>query len=209
MAIRTTSRRALLTVLILGTAVLSGCVDIGGETQPSRFYVLSAIDPQGILSPDGPAILVGPVTLPRYLDRPQIVTRPSPNELSLAEYDRWGGRLDDNVARVLSQDIGVHLNTSRIALFPREQRVAGAVQISIDISRFEQVGEQSQVELDAQWSLYPADRRSAPTIGTSRVRTPVSGNGFAATAGAMSAALNQLAQDIAAAARKMPTPRAS
>lgn len=210
MAIRTTSRRTLLTGLILGTAVLAGCVDIGGETQPSRFYVLSAIEPKGIPSPDGPAILVGPVSLPRYLDRPQIVTRPSPNELTLAEYDRWGGRLDDNVARVLAQDIGVHLNTSRIALFPREQRVADAIQISIDISRFEQVGDQGgRIELDAQWSLYPADRRSAPTIGTSRVRTPVAGSGFAATAGAMSAALDQLAQDIAAAARKMPTPRAS
>ena len=81
---------------------------------------------------------------------------------------------------------------------------------SIDISRFERVGEQGgRIELDAQWSLYPADRRAAPTIGTSRVRTPVSGNGFAATAGAMSAALDQLAQDIAAAARKMPTARAS
>jgi uncharacterized protein len=209
MAIRTTSRRAVLAGLILGTAVLSGCVDIGGETSPSRFYVLSAIDPQGTPSPDGPAILVGPVTLPRYLDRPQIVTRPSPNELSLAEYDRWGGRLDDNVARVLAQDIGVHLGTSRVAIFPREQRVADAIQISIDISRFEQIGEQGQVELDAQWSLYPADRRGAPMIGTSRVRAPVSGSGFAATAGAMSAALDQLAQEIVAAARKMPTPRAS
>ena len=209
MAIRTAPRRAL-TTFILGAALLvSGCIDIGGDTPPSRFYVLSAVDPQGTLSPDGPAILLGPVALPRYLDRPQIVTRPSPNELSLAEYDRWGGKLDDNVARVLAQDIAVHLNTSRVAVFPREQRLADAVQIAVDVSRFEQVGEQGNVELDVQWSLYPSDRRRAPVIGISRVRTPVSGTGFAATAAAMSAALDQLAQELAAAARKMPPSRAS
>ena len=205
-----TIMRALLSTLLLGATLSMGaCVDIGGETPPSRFYVLSAIDPQGVPSPDGPAVLIGPVSLPRYLDRPQIVTRPSANELALAEYDRWGGRLDDNVARVLAQDIGVHLNTSRVAIFPREQRLPDAIQISVDISRFEQVGEQSQIELDAQWSLYPPDRRGAPMIGTSRVRQPISGSGFAATAGAMSAALDKLSQDLAAAARKMPRARAS
>lgn len=211
MTIRTAPRRAL-TTLILGAAMMasSGCVDIGGETPPSRFYVLSAIDPQGTLSSDGPAIMLGPVTLPRYLDRPQIVTRPSANELSLAEYDRWGGKLDDNVARVLAQDIAVHLNTSRVAIFPREQRLTDAVQISVDISRFEQVGQQGgNVELDAQWSLYPADRRGAPMVGISRVRTPVSGSGFAGTAAAMSAALDQLSQELVTATRKMPPARAS
>jgi uncharacterized lipoprotein YmbA len=197
-------RTFLMSFALGGLLLVSGCVDIGGDTAPSRFYVLSATDTQATPSPDGMAILLGPVTLPRYLDRPQIVTRPTPNELSLAEYDRWGGRLDDNVARVLAQDIGVHLNTSRVAIFPREQRLADAIQISIDVSRFEQVGNRGNVELDAQWSLSPANRRGAPTIGTSRIRTPVAGSGFADTAAAMSAALDKLAEELAAAARKLP-----
>jgi uncharacterized lipoprotein YmbA len=200
----TATLRAALSFLLLGAALLTGCVEIGNDTQPSRFYVLSAVEGRQPPSPDGPAVLVGPVTLPRYLDRPQIVTRPSPNELDLAEYDRWGGRLDDNVARVLAQDLGVHLNTTRVAMFPREQRLADAIQVSVDVSRFEQVGGRSTVELDAQWSIHPADRGAAPRIGTARIRTPVKGDGFAATAAAMSAALDELAQEITAAARKMP-----
>ena len=202
------SSRVWLTVVLLATASLgAACVDIGNETAPSRFYVLSAIDSPSPPSAEGVALLIGPITLPRYLDRPQIVTRPSPNELALAEYDRWGGKLDDNFARVLAQDLAVHLNTSRIAYFPRDQRLAEAIQVSIDVSRFEQLSQQGHVALDAQWTLYPAERRGPPLIGTSRITVPVTGQGFPAIAGAMSAAIDKLAQDLTAAARKMPQGR--
>lgn len=184
----------------LSALVAAACVDIGGDTAPSRFYVLSAAEATKPPPPDGRAILVGPVTLPRYLDRPQIVTRPTPNQLSVAEYDRWGGRLDDNVARVLAQDLAGHLGTSRVAIFPREQRLPDALQISIDVSRFEQVGE-SAVELDAQWSLYPPGRQE-PVIGTSRIRVAPKSGGVEAMVAAMSEALDKLAQEIADAARQ-------
>lgn len=210
MVIVNVTARAWLSVLLMGTSLLAiGCVDIGSDTAPSRFYVLSAIDSPLAPSPDGMTVLVGPITLPRYLDRPQIVTRPSANQLELAEYDRWGGRLDDNFARVLAQNLGVHLNTSRIAAFPREQRSPEAFQVSVDVSRFEQVGSLGQVELDAQWSVYPPDRRGTPLIGTSRIKTPVVGNGFPATAAAMSAAIDKLAQEIATGARKLPQTKAN
>lgn len=204
------SWRVLRTKLFFAVMLLaSACVDIGSESAPSRFYVLSAVDSQRSPSPEGAALLIGPITLPRYLDRPQIVTRPSPNELALAEYDRWGGRLDDNFARVLAQDLAVHLNTSRIAFFPRDQRLAEAIQVSIDVSRFEQLGERGQVALDAQWTLYPPERRGTPLIGTSRIAIPVAGQGFGAIAGAMSSAIDKLAEEVAAAARKIPTGRAN
>lgn len=186
-------------------AMTSGCVDIGvgGETAPSRFYVLSATDSGVTPSANGPSLLVGPVTLPRYLDRPQIVTRPTPNQLSLAEYDRWGGRLDDNVTRVLTQDLSVHMNTSRVAVFPREQRVPNATQISLDVARFEQVGG-GEVDLEAQWAIYPPEQRRGPMIGTSRIKVQPKGDDFAAIVAAMSEAIDRLAQEIAAELRKLP-----
>jgi uncharacterized protein len=195
---KTASVPSVLKGLCLGMLVLfAGCVDIGSQTAPSRFYVLSATDPTTAPSPSGLSLLVGPVTLPRYLDRPQIVTRSNPNQLELAEYDRWGGRLDDNFARVLSQDISVHLNTSRVALFPRDQRSSDAVQISVDVSRFEKVGAHSDVELDAQWSISPPDRGAKPVIGTSRIRVRPSGDSFPEIVAAMSSAVDKLAQEIA------------
>lgn len=188
--------------LCLGaTVLLAACVDIGSTTAPSRFYVLSEAESKTAPSPTGVAVLVGPVTLPRYLDRPQIVTRSTPNQLELAEYDRWGGRLDDNFARVLSQNISIHLDTSRVALFPRDQRPPDAIQISVDVSRFEKIGAQSDVELDAQWSVFPPARTAKPVIGASRIRVRPAGEGLPETVAAMSEAVDKLAQEIAGVVR--------
>lgn len=78
-----------LVALTLGTALVAG----GCASQPSRFYLLSAMPNTEMASPEAPGekastIAIGSVTIPRYLDRPQIVTRTSPYELRVAEFDR-------------------------------------------------------------------------------------------------------------------------
>jgi uncharacterized lipoprotein YmbA len=41
----------------------------------------------------GPAIGLGPITFPKYLDRRQIATRTGPYELEFVEFDRWAEAL--------------------------------------------------------------------------------------------------------------------
>ena len=79
---------------------------LGPRSDPSAFYLLNAtVAP--VQAPALPVVLgVGPVTLPGYLDRPQLVVRVSENEIALAESDRWAERLDDNVVRILQADLG-------------------------------------------------------------------------------------------------------
>jgi uncharacterized lipoprotein YmbA len=193
----------LAKLLCAGLLMLAGCVEIGSETAPSRFYVLSAAESTVAPAPDGVSLLVGPVTLPRYLDRPQIVTRPTPNQLDLAEYDRWGGRLDDNFGRVLAQNLSVHLNTGRVAIFPRDPRTSDSLQVSVDVARFEKVGSQNEVQLDTQWTVYPPERRGSPVVSSSRIRIKPAGEGMAETVAAMSEAVDRLAQEIAGATQKL------
>ena len=69
---------AVVPVILWTSLMVGGCA-----SQPSRFYLLSALPDTevvspGTLGPQGPTIGVGPVTLQRYVDRPQIVTRTSP-----------------------------------------------------------------------------------------------------------------------------------
>ena len=96
-------RLALVTLggLLLG---LEACT-----STPSRFYVLSSLSASETIAAtaatQGPVIGVGPITLPKYLDRPQIVTRAGSNQLALAEFDRWAEPLQDNVARVLAENL--------------------------------------------------------------------------------------------------------
>ena len=76
--------------LLSGILALTGCA--GSESV--RYYVLSATPagPVGAAVRDIP-VGVGPVELPEYLDRPQIVTRTSQNELNVADFDRWAESL--------------------------------------------------------------------------------------------------------------------
>src|SRR5262245_59454821 len=106
--------------LTLGAVVLlSLAVGSCGNTQPTRFYVLRAIADQPAAVPaKGIAIGIGPITLPQYLNRPQIVTRVSGNQLAVAEFDQWGGDLNDNVTRALATNLSSLLETDRVFLFP-------------------------------------------------------------------------------------------
>ena len=97
MHVHSALRIAVFLLLPLG---LLGC----GSDQPTRLYVLSATVPKSVtMSPNGVAIGVGPITLPKYLDRPQMVTGVSGNELSQANLDQWGGDLNDNITRALAK----------------------------------------------------------------------------------------------------------
>ncbi len=61
-----------------------------------------------------------PVTFPGFLDRPQIVSRDGNNRLTLDEFNRWGGGLQDDFLRVWSKNLAYLVDTSRILIFPTE-----------------------------------------------------------------------------------------
>ena len=51
------------------------------------------------------AISVGPVSWPRYLDQPRIVTRAGTNRLEANEFNRWGGSLEDDFVRTVIKNM--------------------------------------------------------------------------------------------------------
>ena len=98
-------------------ATVAGCF---GTSQSSRFYTLTPPADRSGLGSTGldTAVVIGPVTIPDYLDRRQIVTRSGRNEIVLAEFDRWGGSLDGEITRVLVAGLADRLNSAHIAVFP-------------------------------------------------------------------------------------------
>jgi len=80
--------------LFLTAVILAGCA----SSQPSRFYQLNPMPnqttPVSHLSASHNIVLaIGPLRIPDYLDRPQIVTRSGKNELKLSEFGLWAGSL--------------------------------------------------------------------------------------------------------------------
>jgi uncharacterized protein len=203
----TSLSRLLLAFALL---VLSACA----ADKPTRLYVLSPLAPKpAAVAPQGIAIGVGPITLPKYLDRPQMVTGVSGNQMSQANFDQWGGDLNDNITRVLADNLANLLATDRVSLYPWKDRAPIEYQITLDVTQFEQEASGATV-LSAFWSIVAARdgsvlqmRRStyrdngAPAVGAAVPGEP--GRPFDAVAGAMSRDLEQLSADIATAIKNL------
>jgi uncharacterized lipoprotein YmbA len=190
-----------LVAVSLGTALMVG----GCASQPSRFYLLSALANPEIASPgtsgqQGPTIGVGPVTLPRYVDRPQIVTRTSPYEIKLAEFDRWAEALDTNFSRAFAENLSLLLPTARVVMSPWSRATLIDYQVTVDVTQFlSQVGGDSL--LIADWTLFKGEGQDVLTSGRSRFSASPSGQDYAAIVAAMSQTVASLSREIATTVR--------
>jgi uncharacterized lipoprotein YmbA len=175
--------KSLLPQLVLRSAILTACaclLAIGGcvSTQPSRFYLLTPLPrleatPQVPPGARGPAIGVGPVILPKYLDRPQIVTHASSYEVSVAEFERWAEPLEVNFARVFAENLASLIPTDRLAMYPWPRSTPIDYQVTLEVVEFlGRLGGESA--LIARWTL---SRGEGQEVLASRK------SGFSATVG--------------------------
>ena len=193
---RLMNRTHLLVVLL--SLLVAGC--IGSPTRPSTFYVLSADAGVPVATREAPAaplsVGLGPVELPDVLDRPQIVTRPDPNRVDLAEFDRWGGDLGKDLSRVLAQNLMERLNTDAVLLYPWSSSRRPDFEVSIQFFRFDgELGKRA--ELEGVWRLSDTRRDCQPVSRRFRiVETPAS-SGYAGLVSAISRGVAKLSEEIA------------
>ena len=84
-------------------------------------------------------LVVGPIELPRYLDRDEIVTRDAAHAIVPWDEHRWGGSLRSDVLRVLGDDLGTLLGTTRVAVYPVEAHFPVSYRVLLDVLEFEGV----------------------------------------------------------------------
>jgi uncharacterized lipoprotein YmbA len=190
-------------ILAASLAGLAGCA----SSQPSRFYVLtdlSSLDSSPRVPPagQGPAVGVGPITFPKYLDRPQIAARASRYELTFAEFERWAEPLDTNFTRALVEHLATGIPTERIAVFPWPRGTPIDYQVTVEVAHFfGQVGGTSS--LIAHWSIFREEGKEALVSRTSRLNAPAAGPQYEAMVAAMSQTVAELSREIAAAIRAL------
>lgn len=143
-----TGKWAFWCLLMVG---LTGCFR---NTVPDQFYMLRAADfaGQSVIHGEGPMVGLGPVRIPAYLDRPQIVTATSGQEYRLSEDHRWTERLDENIARVSAQNLSALIPTDRIVMHPWPRESQPDVQVGISIQEMH-VDPRGEVRMSALWSL--------------------------------------------------------
>ncbi|MCU0725778.1 MAG: PqiC family protein [Planctomycetes bacterium] len=190
--------RTVRIAALVALALAGAC----GSSPASRFYTLSPDEaaPFGGGQVTGPAIALGPVSVPEYLDRPQIATRKTRHELSLAEYDRWAGSFGQNVEIALAENLSAALRKQGVTVLREaaasQRPVPVRCRVGVDIRAFEADAE-GRVVLEAWWTIYDAASGKEGFVGQSVVTEPGSGTGYAGIVAAMSRALAALGRDIA------------
>src|SRR4029450_7470319 len=87
----------------------------------------------------GMGLGVGPVIIPRYLDRVQIVTRGANDDVEISMYHRWAEPLESGIAQVLAGDLAQQVGSERIAVVPWRGAAARMLdyQVVVVVMRFE------------------------------------------------------------------------
>jgi len=181
---------------------LAGCGSLFPKPSPnpSRIFVLfsplQTAERQDLDRPGQISLGVGPVRLPAYLDRREIVTRVAQNRFDLSENDRWAEPLDENFTHVLAQNLSVLLGSDRIITYPWPLDKRPRYRVQIDVFRFE-VNSAGEAELTARWAVVDETGKEAPNLNESRLSRPAKDKSTDAYVTALSETVSDLSQEIA------------
>jgi uncharacterized lipoprotein YmbA len=185
--------------------LLAGC---GGSSQRVEYYTFNPLigmqaEANTSVTDQKLSIGIGPVEIPIILDRPQIVTRSGPNKLNIDEFNRWAGRLDENFARVLGENISLLLGTDQVAVYPWQTDFKPGYRIALKINYFEgQWGK--DVLLETIWSVAGQKNQPTSVMRKTVVSEPLSAEpNYEALVAAHSRAIAQLSREIAQEIRRL------
>ncbi len=177
-------------------ALSAGCA----STPHSNFYTLSpALKPAAAAA--NYSVSVGPVTVPTAVDRPQIVVRVGPNQVDIDEFNRWASPLQNDIARVVAENLTLMLGTPDVTVFPQSTAAGASYRVVISVVRFDSVPG-GAASIDAVWTVRRAKEDQSRT-GRTAISVPVQGSGYAPLVAAHSLAIEKLSEDMAEAIRAM------
>ncbi|MFT7461810.1 MAG: putative lipoprotein YmbA [Pseudohongiellaceae bacterium] len=171
---------------------------VGCASAPTHFYVLTPL--QSAASVDGVnglALGIDPVNLPGLLDRPLLVTRIDEHERRLEEFARWAEPLDENIRRVLSENLSALLGSEQIVSLPTVRAVQLDRRLQVDVLRFEGTPG-GEVVLEVRWSLYDPKTNTRQFTRHGTYAAAIGGDGMGPLVSAMSGVLGQLSHTVAA-----------
>jgi len=142
------------------------------------------------------------VTIPEYLDRPDILVRSDSNELASLPDARWAEDLSITTSRVMANDLAAALPGADIIAWPTRVERSVNYRIAVDLTKFESDAH-GMVEIEGRWALL--DGYGATRAGGRFRHTKIAQNVDAKTiAQAMSELLAMTSAEIAT---QLRTPR--
>jgi len=185
--------------VFLTISLLTGC----GSSPRETYYTLSAVGAMNSAAPGSVestySVAVGPITLPEVVERPQLVLRVGPNEVTLVELHRWAGPLKSEIPRIIAENLAAYLDVKRVAAYPQSAGDNADYRVLVDVQRFDSTLGES-VTIDALWTVKRVSDGVMRT-GRSSVKESSSGGSYDAVVAAHSRALATISREIAEAIR--------
>jgi uncharacterized lipoprotein YmbA len=186
--------------LVLGSVVLlsvavAGCL---GSSKQATFYILEPRPQQLLAESPGNAIglVVGPLRLPAFLDRQQLVTRVRGSEIRIHEFDRWGGTFRSEILRALVGNIGALLETERIVPYPISPPWNAGYRLVLNVERLDgELGR--ELALDVLWSVVPYAGGESLVYHRTVLRRELTSSSVQALVEAYDELLSQMSAEIA------------
>ena len=187
--------------------IVSGCLSIPNSSTP-RFYSLSAVNETQVSKkinlPSDVIIGVGPVKIPEYLDRPQIVTKNKEKMVQFAQFDRWGESLDLGLARLIREDLTVMLPGAKLTLYPWNPSIAVNYQVVAEVVQLDNELDKD-MHFVVQWTVIDVQNSKTVIIKRSEFRQPIIPQNYSGLAKTLSTACASLSGQIAQALGTLKT----
>ncbi len=178
--------------------LLAGCVS---STPPADFYTLTPEveeSERGSVAIEPDTVGFGPIELPRYLHRPQMVTRAEGNRLVIDEFARWGDALDLQFGRTVTQNLTRLCKDTLVLPFPFRADFEPDLRVLADVTRFE-ADDTGAVILEMLWAVTSLRPQRTYSIHESTYRGSADASDPASVARGMSEVLAQFSREAAAA----------
>jgi uncharacterized lipoprotein YmbA len=193
-----------LAIMILWPA-LAGC--FGGLSGPTNFYMLSALSPSqagtsAAIAEGRIRIGLATVVVPEYLSRNEIVVNLDNTVYRLAEFNQWAEPLNENLTRVLEENLTNLLRDDSIDVFlATDSSIPTDYRLEVDVLRLDgNLGD--QVALVAQWALLGAEEEDLILMRRSEYQEPAADNTYKGLVMAKSRTIEKLSRDMAGAIKE-------
>jgi len=178
--------------------ILTGC---RSASSPIEFYTLTPLI--GVAEADqaaGPgkavAVGVGPLQMPKIIDRPQIVSRTGVNGINVDEFHRWGGSLYEDFLTVLTLNLSALLRSNMVAAYPWEEYFDPDYRIYLEVYQFDgRLGEYAL--LNITWTITGRRSDNLLRVRNSVIKEAVQSEDYEAFVAAKSRILASLSREMA------------
>ncbi len=184
--------RFILSLCLFG--LLTSC---GSKENYYRLSATAAAPTGG--SSSGLGVGVGPVALPGYIDRAEVVFASGSNEFQIPANALWVGSLQENISRTLAADLGRILG-SRNVRSSLDPGFKPRYRVALDIRQFHGIsGKEALLELS--WRIQEGAGGQTISRHNGTFREPIIGDGYGPLVKAESRLLEQCAHAIASSVR--------